>query len=77
MLAVGTGAVVGDATVLVATAPADEVSGLVATGSGPGSLIAALDRQAASALAAAQGPSGVSGGFVIALLNSDTIRAPM
>ena len=77
VLAVGTGAVVGDATVLVATAPADEVSGLVATGSGPGSLIAALDRQAASALAAAQGPSGVSGGFVIALLNSDTIRAPM
>ena len=66
VLAVGTGAVVGDATVLVATA-----------GSGPGSLIAALDRQAASALAAAQGPSGVSGGFVIALLNSDTIRAPM
>lgn len=77
LLAVGTGAVVGDATVLVAIAPASDDGGLVRTSADAGSLIAALDPQAAVSMAAAQGPAGASGGFVVALLASQAPSAGM
>jgi len=72
VLALGTGAVVANATVLVAEAPAPESGGLVTASGGAGRLVAALDAAAVVALAAAQGPSGVSDGFVVAVLGPDT-----
>lgn len=77
LLAVGTGAVVGEATVLVANSPTDDGGGLVITSARAGSLIAALDPQAAASMAAAQGPAGASGGFVVALLASGASRTGM
>ena len=75
MLALGTGVVVAEGTVLVSDAPTSEMGMFAGAGAGTGSggggrLLVAVDPAAAITMAAASGPAGVSGGFVVAVLGS-------
>ncbi len=68
VLAVGTGAVVADGTVLVAEPGGVDGLGLASAHETTARLLAAVDDRAAASMAAAGGPAGVSGGFLVALL---------